>query len=125
MEFIKEPHIQLGIYLSVLFLSMIISKLNSEIVITHGVNTLLIWILISTLAGISTEYSWWYYFYLVGSLLLGYLSLWACFYISDKFGEPYMGEGGLYLLAPIMITVFLLTVSLVIKFIWHFFVLPT
>jgi len=119
-----EPHIQLGIYLSILFLAMIISRLNSEVVIGYGVNTLLIWILISTFAGISTDYDWWYYAYLIGSFLVGYVFLWACFYISDKFGEPYMGEGGLYLLAPIMITAFLLPVSLVIKLIWHYFVTP-
>ncbi len=124
MELIKEPHIQLGIYLFILFLAMIISKLNSGTVIMYGISTFLVWIPVSTFAGISTDYDWWYYAYLTGSFMIAYVILWVCFYITDKYGSPCNGEGAIVIVAPLTFAVVLIPLSLVIKLIWNFFAMP-
>lgn len=122
MELIKEPHIQLSIYLGILFLATIFSRLNCGTVIMYGISGFFIWIPISTFAGISSEYGWLHYAYLTGCFLIAYAFLWACFYIADKFGPPYNGEGGIAVIAPLMLAVVFIPLSLVIKLIWNFFV---
>ena len=116
---IYVPLTQLYIYLALLFFVLVVKWFSMPSLIMSGVNLLLLWMLTSSIIGISRTFDWYYYLELTASLAAGYLILWLFVLVIDKLRPGYNSEGSIYILAPLTLSVFIILPALVMKAIWH------
>jgi hypothetical protein len=115
MEIIYSPLNQLLIFLCVWLVNYVFKWRDEEYVIHSGFIVFAIWELIAALVSISIEIQWMYYLYLSGSLLVAYLVYIICIAVSDKWGNPYNGEGAIAMLMPVFMFALLMGPSVFIK----------
>jgi len=85
-EFLGSPFNQFIGYFVLLIILSVVTIFYKPVIITGGVHPLTIWMLVSSLSGISTKISWYYYFQLIIFLTAGYILLWMLAWIADKWG---------------------------------------
>jgi hypothetical protein len=119
MEIILSPLNQLLIFLSIWGVNYLIKWRDEKYTILSGVFLFAFWEAAGVILGISSKIEWTYYLYLLGALLAGYLIYFLCLIISDKWGDPYNGKGGLLILAPLILFPFFITPAAIIKLIIH------
>lgn len=121
MEIIQSPLNQLLIFLFAWFLNYVLKWRDEEYVVHSGFIAFTIWELIAAIVSVSSEIQWMYYLYLSGSLLVAYLVYIICIAVSDKWGNPYNGEGAIAMLMPVFLFPLLLAPSAFIKLLVQIF----
>jgi hypothetical protein len=117
MDIIQSPLNQLLIFLSVWGINYLIKWRDEKYAILSGVFLFSFWELAGVILGVPGNIQWNYYLYLMGALLAAYIVYFLCLTITDKWGNPYDGKGGLLILAPLIIFPILVTPAAIIKFV--------
>ena len=100
---LSSAYAQLIIVVSILALITLSFRLSSARLIQYGFYLLILWVLYGAFRGVLTDVGWSYYLHFTIAAAIGYAIWIGLWMLCEKWGKPYYGDGGLGVLAPIML----------------------
>jgi hypothetical protein len=120
LESLLSPLNQLYLYLAFLTALLLAGWFYTPLVIIGGVISMILWMAVAAIAGISTSVGWSYYVELPVALITGYLFLGLFSWLTEKLRPGHSGEGFVLILAPLTLSIFIFLPTIVAKYIWQY-----
>lgn len=119
IELLREPHVQLFIYVAYLTVVLVVSRLKLATVLTHGLTLLILWMTVSLVFGVLPGIGWGYYLVLSLCFFIGYVFFLSVAGIVEKYGRGYANEGFIAVLAPLPLYFMIIVPVCLLKIVWQ------